>query len=296
MEMLGLMHEAEPYGHLVLGGRAMDYGTLSQLIAVEPGHVKRAVKELEAKGVFSRTDDGTIYSRRMVRDKNKEEMRRQNGAKGGNPNLINQRDRSSLDNMKDKATDNARLSPQKPEARNQKPESKSQAQHPGPRDAVPKSRTDYDQIEAACREAADVPDSRSPGFANLAPIIGLLEAGYDLERDILPSLRRQAARAKQIGAGSWNYFVKGIADDRRKRQSAQAVAKASTSGAMPSVQTDPPSADAIERTWRWKLDWRARTGSFPTPLDNEANIPRDVLARWKADHAAQLGAKEAANG
>ena len=113
LEMLGLMHEAEPYGHLVDAGRAMDYRTLSRLIGVDPGDVKGAVKELEARGVFSRTDAGVIFSRRMVRDEQRRKTLQNNGRNGGNPSLINQRDSEPLDNQ----GPNQEVKPQKPDAR-----------------------------------------------------------------------------------------------------------------------------------------------------------------------------------
>lgn len=100
-EMIGLMHEAEPYGHLVQGGRAMDYDGLSRVIAVDVGDVKRAVKELERRGVLSRTTSGVIYSRRMIRDEEKRKTLRENGALGGNPVLKNQPDSLTLDNQPD---------------------------------------------------------------------------------------------------------------------------------------------------------------------------------------------------
>jgi hypothetical protein len=113
MEMIGLMHEAEPYGHLVLAGRAMDYKTLSRVIGVDERDVKRAVKELENLGVFSRTNSGVIFSRRMIRDENRRKTLQENGAKGGNPNLKKQELSDGLDNQSDNQGDNA----QKPEAR-----------------------------------------------------------------------------------------------------------------------------------------------------------------------------------
>jgi hypothetical protein len=113
MEMIGLMHEAEPYGHLVLAGRAMDYSTLSRVIGVDQGIVKGAVKELESLGVFDRTSGGVIVSRRMVRDEIRRKALRENGSKGGNPRLLNQEDSGSLDNQRS----NQRDKPQKPEAR-----------------------------------------------------------------------------------------------------------------------------------------------------------------------------------
>jgi len=113
MEMIGLMHEAEPYGHLVIAGRAMDYKTLSRVIGVTEGDVKRAAKELESLGVFSRTNSGVIFSRRMIRDEKRRETLQKNGTKGGNPALKNQELSSGLDNQED----NPPLKTQRPEAR-----------------------------------------------------------------------------------------------------------------------------------------------------------------------------------
>jgi hypothetical protein len=115
LEMIGLMHEAEPYGHLVLAGRAMDYKTLSRVIGVDQGDVKRAVKELEDRGVLSRNDSGVIFSRRMIRDENRRETLQKNGSKGGNPRLKKQELSGGLDNQEANQEDK----PQKPEARNQ---------------------------------------------------------------------------------------------------------------------------------------------------------------------------------
>lgn len=117
MEMLGLMHEADPYGHLIHVNRAMDLGTLSRLIGVDQVDVKRAVKELEANRVFSRTDEGVIFSRRMLRDKDKSETAKNRGSKGGNPALKKQRLMQSEDNLEDNHDEENRDKPQKPEAR-----------------------------------------------------------------------------------------------------------------------------------------------------------------------------------
>ena len=121
LEMLGLMHEAEPYGHLVLGNRAMDYGTLSRVIAVDIGEVRRAVKELESRGVFSRTDDGVIFSRRMIRDDDKRKILAENGAKGGKSRVTHvQQNHGLSENLLSKMPSKT----QAPEARSQIPEEK----------------------------------------------------------------------------------------------------------------------------------------------------------------------------
>ena len=117
MEMLGLMHEADDYGHLEINGRAPDIATLSRLIGVDASDTKLAVKELDRNGVFSRTDAGMIFSRRMVRDKSKAEKAKEIGARGGNPALINQ----GLKPTSVNPPVNGEVIAQKPEARDQYP-------------------------------------------------------------------------------------------------------------------------------------------------------------------------------
>lgn len=102
MEMLCIMHEASPYGSLRVNGRTV---TDRQLSALAGGEVGELLAELEDAGVFSREDDGTIYSRRMQRDAEKAARDKANGKEGGNPSL------KRGVNPKDKA--------QKPEARSQ---------------------------------------------------------------------------------------------------------------------------------------------------------------------------------
>lgn len=115
--MIGLMHEAEPYGHLVLAGRTVDYSTLAAVIGVDAGEVKRAVKELESRGVFSRTENGVIYSRRMIRDENRRETLSKNGRKGGNPSLVNKEENQHQLNQGDNQEVKASDKPHIPEAR-----------------------------------------------------------------------------------------------------------------------------------------------------------------------------------
>lgn len=88
MRMLCIAHEAEPYGHVLVSGRSPTPKELSEIIgrATERA-VASALAELERENVFSRTADGTIYCRRMVRDKSASDAGREFGLKGGNPAL-----------------------------------------------------------------------------------------------------------------------------------------------------------------------------------------------------------------
>lgn len=85
MEMLCIMHDAEPYGHLLNNGVAVSNKQLAQLAGIALTEVQKFMCELELAGVYSRTDDKIIFSRKMVRDKAKTEKAQYDGLDGGNP-------------------------------------------------------------------------------------------------------------------------------------------------------------------------------------------------------------------
>ena len=86
IELIGYMHEGEPYGHLTINGVPPTIEDVAALVGRPMAEVRKAWSELEQRQVFSREGDA-IYSRRMVRDKAKAEKDRENGKGGGNPRL-----------------------------------------------------------------------------------------------------------------------------------------------------------------------------------------------------------------
>lgn len=114
IDMLSIMHEAEPRGDLRVGQVALTPATLAKLLCERVEDVEADLAELEANGVFSRRKSGCIYSRRMEREEKKRRILRENGKKGGNPSLLKTTEKPPLDNQEDKPT----------EARSQKPEKK----------------------------------------------------------------------------------------------------------------------------------------------------------------------------
>lgn len=87
IEMLCLMADANPVGHLLVNGRTPNMRQLAAVLGCSERDANKLVAELEENGVFSRSDDGTIYSRRMVRDKVISDEASANGKKGGNPQI-----------------------------------------------------------------------------------------------------------------------------------------------------------------------------------------------------------------
>jgi len=86
-EMMCIMHDAEHYGSLLVNGRRIDKKQLAGLAGISEKECTALLMELEGNGVFSRDDDGTIYSRRMRRDHEKAIKDKENGRGGGNPKL-----------------------------------------------------------------------------------------------------------------------------------------------------------------------------------------------------------------
>lgn len=87
VEMLCIMHEATPYGTLLVNGRRLDKKQLAALVGIPERDCTALLLELEGGGVFSREEDGTIFSRRMRRDAEKALKDKENGKGGGNPRL-----------------------------------------------------------------------------------------------------------------------------------------------------------------------------------------------------------------
>ena len=132
-DMLSLMHEAEPYGHLLVEGMMPSIEELASLSGAPLKTVAPAFAELERRGVFSRASDGVIFSRRIVRDKAKADQDSANGKGGGNPKLktedkggVNPPDKPAVD-----GGDKAHM----PEARKKEPEAKAS----GKKHSLPKT-------------------------------------------------------------------------------------------------------------------------------------------------------------
>lgn len=68
MECLCLMHEAKPYGHLLLNGNPIENDALARMTGISVDEVSELMAELRQAGAFSVTREGVIFSRRMTKD------------------------------------------------------------------------------------------------------------------------------------------------------------------------------------------------------------------------------------
>lgn len=84
---------------------------------------------------------------------------------------------------------------------------------------------DRSTVEKACRDAAGPAlNCFAHGLHDISPIIGLLEGGADLDRDVVPAIRSKAATIRGGSISSWNFFVPVVSQAMAARKSASAMA------------------------------------------------------------------------
>ena len=76
LRMMILMHDAENYGRLESKGRPLAVEMLARRCGCSPAEFGKYFKELEEAGVPSRSENGAIFNRRMVRDAERRETDR----------------------------------------------------------------------------------------------------------------------------------------------------------------------------------------------------------------------------
>ena len=88
MDMLCLLFESARRGYLQhVSGQPVSPEQLARMTGCSLDQVNLLLKELETSGVFSRTEHGTIFSRRIVKDEQIRQLRAEHGKLGGNPKL-----------------------------------------------------------------------------------------------------------------------------------------------------------------------------------------------------------------
>ena len=158
IEMICLMHEATPYGHLLVNGQRPTDAQLAVLVGATPDQIAAMLGELEAAGAFSRTREGVIYSRRLSRMAKKAATARNNGRKGGNPTLCKSTENTALD----KGMDKDLVKTQIPEARSQKRKEEAEASSKNRARRVPEDLELTDaMLSAAEKRGVSIPEAEA---------------------------------------------------------------------------------------------------------------------------------------
>ena len=90
IDMLCLMHESSRRGFLQHpNGSPVTAEQIARMVGCSPGEASGWLNELDNAGVFSRTADGVVFSRRIDRDERKRTLCAEAGRRGGgNPTFI----------------------------------------------------------------------------------------------------------------------------------------------------------------------------------------------------------------
>lgn len=178
MEMLAIAAAATPYGHVQVGDKPCSADDLAQLTGQRKQDVSRWIRELDTNGVFSRTEDGTIFCRRMVRETEQRQNKRKKAkvvrppSNGKEPDLL----------------DNPTLKPEKQAESCASPDSDSDS------DSVPKSVSS--ETESPCSNAVPPKTGQPKKIPDETREEGVSRRTAPLEDDLAPT--RRAKRLNMI--------------------------------------------------------------------------------------------------
>lgn len=82
INLLCIAHECEPYGHLIVNGRAMKAEQIARLVGLSAKECAKLLQEIIDTGVIESNDEGVMYSRRMVKDEAVRNARAEGGKAG----------------------------------------------------------------------------------------------------------------------------------------------------------------------------------------------------------------------
>lgn len=228
MECICIMHEAKPYGHLVLNGAPIDGGTLARMTGTPVDEVSALVAELRQAGVLSVTGRGVVFSRRMTKD----HARAQKGRKSANLRWSQAAENKHENDVPNRHPIRYPIT-QKPEARNQKDINTSggalrsrESEREKPEPAKAPAAAAYDGLDAikiadqVCAAMGPNADRTALGIASVKPILDLIRTGHDLEKVILPALRDASRKPRRDPIRSFDLIARIVTDWIAKPSSA----------------------------------------------------------------------------
>jgi len=262
VECMCIMHEATPYGHLLVNGRPVSDGALAVLAGCSLDQLPDLFAELDNAGVWSRTGSGVIYSRRMTRDERRRKNAQKNGQKGGNDALKktsassgykkeNTASDNPLDNPEDKPPDNPK------EARSHIPEP------PKPPEPEP-----WISLGLEVLNLAGLADQPKP-----VPYSVVRQWLADwTEDDIRTAIKQVAAAPNYTPPAGLKYFetpIRRVAEERRKAEASRVSAISDSTWQI------------YLRKWAADGTWVRRNG--PAPNETGCMVPGRLLQAYERE-------------
>lgn len=272
IDILTIMHQADPRGYLLLNAEAPTALRLAKMLGGTEREVSRLLAELENARVFSKTEQGVIYSRKMVRDEKESQEKARRGRMGGNPALkqkVAEQDMQKDDGLLKQGSLTPETRSQKPETRSQKPEAR----------AASVERDWFDFLEEACMVAGMPPGKAANSTGLIAPWsrLGLTQA------QILKIIGDAAKRPGYEPPRGLGYFTGQLTD------AAKAITATPTlpAGKRPQTEAEKIKQLAINRDHAVKFHRRNPdmwpSGFGPPPDHPDCLASFDVLVEhgWR---------------
>ena len=222
---------------------------------------KRLISELEAAGKIT-VENGLISNRRAaeeVSNRNRTRVERKSAGSRGGIESAKSRAKSLENNDTGQAIASTHVEPEE-----KRREESSVVAAPAYK---------YEQLSNAVLDAAGIGDfraERAPGLLNLAPVLGLIDAGFVLDDEILPAIRFKAEAGFKFR--SWSLLPQIVSEFADKRRGAAKTVRA--------APAKPVNWDARVKAFYEDGTWAMGWG--PRPGDPGCQAPAELLARTAA--------------
>lgn len=196
MRMLGIMARSKKRGFLLDGEKQMKSKTLAKLVGEDEAVVDGLIAELEDHDVPSRTEDGTLYSRRMVREARLSEIRSRAGQQGGRPKSKTKANGKANPKQCVKAPSASAYAYASSFLKGQR--KKGRSKRGGGSAARPTARTKRADLVRLWNEFAG---RRRPGLQQVKPVVAIVE-GSERERLLQARLKEPAFDFEKVLAAA----------------------------------------------------------------------------------------------
>lgn len=261
--LIALMYERD-------GTVPNDPARLSRLCGASNSVFKRTLESLINEEKIIECENGNLTNNRVVEEQSYSQKRaqvaRDNASQRWNKNSNENNGGDDAAAMPEQCNGNASKNAIQNQNQNQSQRSKNE-----PSKTV-RDKSALDQIETALRSAGELENSTSPGLFNLSPILGLLDAGYSLDEDILPTIRAK----KGSRVSSWAYFDQAIRQAREQRLNA-GKQKAPADNSSTAITDEVRESGWRTAVRRWKENPSSWLIKAPPPGKPGCPVPEHIL-------------------
>lgn len=284
---------AKEGGYVLIGGKAPTAEKLGRVVRASAQDVEAWLSELEEEGVFSRTGEGVIYSRRMVREAKAAKRNRENGAKGGNPNLRKDGENGARDNPPSQPPgqppggEGVKAEKEKEEEEKENPPTPKGAVRPEDVDAVWRLGSKISRDRSSKAELKKALEARLKAGMTLATVIEGVGAYLGSEDQQREDGQYQQAIHRVVKGARWEAFV-------QSEPPAPLFDNAAPVDDIGSLEQPGP-----RRQRSWMEDWRESPGLWrehergPTPGQPGCRVSDAIQREYGVEPAtdeAQRGA------